>query len=537
MSYVARISIDGGSPVPVGSSLYGTCETLADVAAKVVSCPDFDQLIVGVTIWVKFTNTNTAENPTMNVNSTGDLPIYQDENTHVGVDESSSWTAGSVLAFTYDGTAWFINCASGTSASAPIISYNDLTDKPSIPTKTSDLANDSGFLTEHQNISGKADRMNTVLDTTLSCGRKESTDVGDYSFAFGYEVTASGYCAHAEGGQTTVSGDFAHAEGANTNASSRYSHAEGSQTTASATAAHAEGNITSATAFGSHAEGMSTAASGQGSHAEGGATTASGQYSHAEGYYSTASGQYSHASGHNTIADTKGLSAHGSYNVAATPAAGSDIEAWIPGKSYVAGAIVKNSGNVYGCKTPNSDSVWNSSKWYNLSDGAEAFIIGNGASDTVRHNAFSVQWDGKVKAAGDFYAAGNKLATESFVNQVFAANDAMVFKGTLGAGGTVTALPDTHEVGWTYKVATAGTYAGQACEVGDMIICVTDGTQASGLDWAVIQSNIDSNIIDEKVDKNLGAINSGKLLYVDSSGLITPISLTVDPTTETLQFI
>ena len=35
-------------------------------------------------------------------------------------------------------------------------SYNDLNDKPTIPTNTSDLNNDSGFLTEHQDISGKA---------------------------------------------------------------------------------------------------------------------------------------------------------------------------------------------------------------------------------------------------------------------------------------------------------------------------------------------------------------------------------------------
>ena len=35
-------------------------------------------------------------------------------------------------------------------------SYNDLSDKPSIPTKTSELTNDAGFLTAHQDISGKA---------------------------------------------------------------------------------------------------------------------------------------------------------------------------------------------------------------------------------------------------------------------------------------------------------------------------------------------------------------------------------------------
>ena len=35
-------------------------------------------------------------------------------------------------------------------------SYTDLVNKPSIPSKTSDLTNDSGFLTSHQDISGKA---------------------------------------------------------------------------------------------------------------------------------------------------------------------------------------------------------------------------------------------------------------------------------------------------------------------------------------------------------------------------------------------
>ena len=37
-------------------------------------------------------------------------------------------------------------------------SYNDLTDKPNIPTKTSELTNDSGFLTEHQDLSNYADK-------------------------------------------------------------------------------------------------------------------------------------------------------------------------------------------------------------------------------------------------------------------------------------------------------------------------------------------------------------------------------------------
>ena len=43
----------------------------------------------------------------------------------------------------------------GLSSVATSGSYNDLSNKPSIPSKTSDLTNDSNFLTSHQDISGK----------------------------------------------------------------------------------------------------------------------------------------------------------------------------------------------------------------------------------------------------------------------------------------------------------------------------------------------------------------------------------------------
>ena len=85
-----------------------------------------------------------------------------------------------------------------------------------------------------------------------------------------------------------------------------------------------------------------------------------------------------------------------------------------------------------------------------------------------------------------------QIATTEFVMNAFAANDAMLFKGTIGqTGATVTALPNEHKQGWTYKVATAGAYVGQTCEVGDMIICVTDGNTANNDHWAVIQTNTD----------------------------------------------
>lgn len=85
-------------------------------------------------------------------------------------------------------------------------------------------------------------------------------------------------------------------------------------------------------------------------------------------------------------------------------------------------------------------------------------------------------------------------ATKKYVDDAFAVNDAMIFKGTIGTGGTVTALPATHNAGWTYRVITAGTYAGKTCEVGDLIICVADGTAASNDDWTVAQTNIDGAV-------------------------------------------
>lgn len=88
-----------------------------------------------------------------------------------------------------------------------------------------------------------------------------------------------------------------------------------------------------------------------------------------------------------------------------------------------------------------------------------------------------------------------QIATTAFVksaiNKQIAGNDAMIFKGVINSNSD---LPATHEVGWTYKVGTAGTYAGESCEVGDMIMCITDGTVADNTHWSVIQTNIDGAV-------------------------------------------
>ena len=54
---------------------YGTCATAAATAVKTVVCTGF-ALVTGAEITVKFTVTNTASSPTLNVNGTGAKAIY-----------------------------------------------------------------------------------------------------------------------------------------------------------------------------------------------------------------------------------------------------------------------------------------------------------------------------------------------------------------------------------------------------------------------------------------------------------------------------
>lgn len=95
-----------------------------------------------------------------------------------------------------------------------------------IPTKTSELENDSHFLT---------------ADTEISWGRKADTTIGKRSVALGENVEASGKYSHVEGFGTTASGNCSHTEGNNTKASGGYSHAEGNSTKASGYAQHVQG--------------------------------------------------------------------------------------------------------------------------------------------------------------------------------------------------------------------------------------------------------------------------------------------------------
>ena len=59
-----------------GAIPYGSCSTAAETAAKTVTVNGTFSLVTGARVVVKFTVTNTVDNPTLNVNSTGAKAIY-----------------------------------------------------------------------------------------------------------------------------------------------------------------------------------------------------------------------------------------------------------------------------------------------------------------------------------------------------------------------------------------------------------------------------------------------------------------------------
>lgn len=77
--------------------------------------------------------------------------------------------------------------------------------------------------------------------------------------------------------------------------------------------------------------------------------------------------------------------------------------------------------------------------------------------------------------------------------------DGLVFKGLVGNGTDFSELPDDPQVGWSYRVMTAGEYAGEICEVGDLLICISARTNETNVDWAVIQANIEGAVTADTV--------------------------------------
>lgn len=114
-------------------------------------------------------------------------------------------------------------------------------------------------------------------------------------------------------------------------------------------------------------------------------------------------------------------------------------------------------------------------------------------------------------------------------------DDAMHFKGTLGTGGTVAAVPASgYMSGDVYKIVTAGTYAGQVCEAGDLILAIADAvpdaTEVNNAHWAVSQTNIDGAVTGPATasDAHVAVFDGTTGKVVKDSGFTLGVSVPAD---------
>lgn len=114
MSYVGKVTTDGSS-YKVGSTLYGVCDTASEVQDKVAVIDGFDTLEAGVTVHIKFINSNATISPTLAIKPTIDgtattaKSIYMRNTDDPSYFEVVKWPSGSVISLTYDGSCWMIN--------------------------------------------------------------------------------------------------------------------------------------------------------------------------------------------------------------------------------------------------------------------------------------------------------------------------------------------------------------------------------------------------------------------------------------------
>lgn len=122
-------------------------------------------------------------------------------------------------------------------------------------------------------------------------------------------------------------------------------------------------------------------------------------------------------------------------------------------------------------------------------------------------------------------AQNMEAATKQYVDRLVAGiNDF-----TVGIVNSSTPLPTSdYSVGQTFRVAEAGTYAGQECEVGDLIIVISDYADSQkDSDFLVVQANVDGAVTgpDASTDANIVVFDgiTGKKIK-DSSVTIASVS-------------
>ena len=164
------------------------------------------------------------------------------------------------------------------------------------------------------------------------------------------------------------------------------------------------------------------------------------------------------------------------------------------GKGHVTGLSVTSA------KIPENPTIPNAVTGTGLK--VDKIVVGNEGSK-VKTSDKGITATAPSSSSDDSTVPTSKAVWTAVSNGIATA-DAMIYKGTVAGGstGAYGALTPVADKGWTYKVTTAGKIDGKAVEIGDMLICNTDGTAAAtssnystiAANWDVIQVNIDGAV-------------------------------------------
>ena len=206
---VAPVQSVNGETGNVDTLHYGVCETAADVANKTVSIPSVTSLFNGLRISVYFKYGLTVDTPYLKVNDLSNVMLLKGGRASLS---KNTYHEGTVLDLVYIVSGWLIVGNTGA-ATTTFYGITKLTDsvsssssdlaasakavktvKDAIPTKVSNLTNDSGFITSTVpfNVS-----FNTTDAFTTQVDALETP--GSYSFSIPYNnldmpLTNYGWC-------------------------------------------------------------------------------------------------------------------------------------------------------------------------------------------------------------------------------------------------------------------------------------------------------------------------------------------------------
>lgn len=188
----------------------------------------------------------------------------------------------------------------------------------------------------------------------------------------------------------------------------------------------------------------------------------------------------------------------------------------------------QEQGVIYVNTTDNKGYIYNGSEFTTI------FEDTTDLTSTVEQ--LETELEGKASLSGATFTGTVTLAadptqdleavTKQYVDRLVAGiNDF-----TVGVVDSSTPLPATgYEVGQTFRVAEAGTYAGVECETGDLIIVIKDYAEgtASNADFLVVQANVDGAVTgpDASTDANIVVFDgtTGRKIK-DSSVTIASVS-------------